>query len=253
MKQGNWVPIDKRAIKFIPDDRPFSKAEALLSLQVAYDCKQDASLSRFAGLWKWSKGKVKRFLDEIGAGIEHKGKKHAPKNGTVTEQLRNSNGTLRFLCNKGSKRQAEQLQNAHETETGTGIKTKTKTKTKEKNFLSDSNEYRLAEFLFSKICERSPNHKKPNFEVWAKHVDYMLRIDKRPYEQISKLIEWVQMDSFWQDNVLSTSKLREKYDQLLLKMNSNGGKNGKNGQNNAKGSGFAEARKSGKTNWLGEM
>ena len=33
------------------------------------------------------------------------------------------------------------------------------------------------------------------------------------------MIEWCQTDEFWQDNILSTAKLRKQYDQLVLKMN----------------------------------
>lgn len=92
-----------------------------------------------------------------------------------------------------------------------------------KTFLSDSTEYRLAELLFNKICERNPNHKKPNLQTWAKHIDYALRIDKRNKEDLEKIIVWCQKDEFWQNNILSTAKLREKFDQLILKKNSNGG------------------------------
>ena len=48
----------------------------------------------------------------------------------------------------------------------------------------------------------------------------MLRIDKRNPQIIEKLIIWCQQDNFWQNNILSTAKLRAQYDQLLLKMNS---------------------------------
>lgn len=224
MKGGNWVPIDKRAIKFIPDDRPFSELEALFSLQVAYDCNQRVSLSRFSKLWKWSKGRVKRFLEKVGLKIEYPGQKHAPKNGTLMVQLQNTDRTLSFLCNKGSKTTTKQLQNTNGTLTDTGIKTKTNTKTKRiKTFLSDSTEYRLAELLFNKICARNPNHKKPNLQTWAKHIDYAIRIDKRDKDVLEKIIVWCQKDGFWQNNILSTEKIREKFDKLFLKMNSNGG------------------------------
>ena len=42
--------------------------------------------------------------------------------------------------------------------------------------------------------------------------------NKRTVEQIVYLMDWVQKDSFWKTNVLSVSKLREKYDQLVLKV-----------------------------------
>jgi 3-deoxy-D-manno-octulosonic acid (KDO) 8-phosphate synthase len=46
----------------------------------------------------------------------------------------------------------------------------------------------------------------------------MMERDKRTAEQIVYFMDWVQKDSFWKTNVLSVSKLRGKYDQLVLKV-----------------------------------
>lgn len=93
------------------------------------------------------------------------------------------------------------------------------TRTKERIFfLSDSIQIRLAEDLLHKILVRKPGFKKPNIQTWAKDIDLMIRLDKREPSEIQKVIEWCQQDIFWQGNVLSTAKLREKYDQLTDKM-----------------------------------
>ena len=84
--------------------------------------------------------------------------------------------------------------------------------------LPDSIEYRLANYLLKFILKRNPNHKKPNIQSWTKHIDLMLRIDNRNIEDVRAVIKWCQVDSFWQNNILSTKKLREKFDQLYLKM-----------------------------------
>jgi hypothetical protein len=89
-------------------------------------------------------------------------------------------------------------------------------------FSSNSDEVRLAELLFGKILSRNPKHKKPNIHTWAKEVDRMIRIDKRTTEEIRDMIEWCQAHTFWQNVILSTAKLREKFDQLLLKMGEGG-------------------------------
>ena len=47
----------------------------------------------------------------------------------------------------------------------------------------------------------------------------MIRIDGREIENIKKVIDWCQNDSFWYTNILSASKLRKQYDQLYMKMN----------------------------------
>lgn len=87
-----------------------------------------------------------------------------------------------------------------------------------KDFLSDSIEVRLSELLLEKILSRNPGHKKPNLQTWAKDIDLMIRLDKRTAEDIRRVIEWCQTDSFWQSNILSTAKLRKQFDQLWLKM-----------------------------------
>jgi hypothetical protein len=77
---------------------------------------------------------------------------------------------------------------------------------------------RLSQFLFSRMLLNNPKAKKPNFESWAKHVGLMLRVEKRTTQEIEDVIEFSQGDDFWKVNILSTSKLREKFDQLYLKM-----------------------------------
>jgi len=97
------------------------------------------------------------------------------------------------------------------------IDTLKETSTKE-IFMSDSIEYRLAKYLFKHIQKNNPNHKDPNLQTWAKSIDLMLRIDNRDFEEIKKVIKWCQVDGFWHKNILSTSKLREQYDRLILEM-----------------------------------
>jgi len=91
-----------------------------------------------------------------------------------------------------------------------------------KTFLSNSNEVRLSELLLEKILLRNPNHKKPNIQTWAKDVDRMIRIDLRIPEDIQRVIEWCQADPFWQNTILSAGKLRKQFDQLWLKMGTDG-------------------------------
>ena len=86
-------------------------------------------------------------------------------------------------------------------------------------YSQNSTEFRLAELLLTKILDRNPNFKKPDLQKWAVHIDRMIRLDKREPPEIAKVIEWCQQDDFWQDNILSTQKLRKQYDQLVMKMN----------------------------------
>ena len=54
----------------------------------------------------------------------------------------------------------------------------------------------------------------------------MIRIDKRDPKEIGRVIEWSQTNSFWQNNILSTAKLRKHFDKLALQM-----QQGSQGQN----------------------
>jgi hypothetical protein len=92
-------------------------------------------------------------------------------------------------------------------------------------FCPNSNELRLATLLFSLIRERKPDLKEPNLQVWAKQIHLMIDGDKRTPERIEAVIRWCQADcgdggkwKGWQNNILSTAKLREKFDILELRM-----------------------------------
>ena len=82
----------------------------------------------------------------------------------------------------------------------------------------DPEAFRLSELLFHLIKKRNPDHKPPNMKIWAKHVDFMIRIDGRKPTEIEKIIRASQADGFWYKNILSTIKLREKFDRLKLEL-----------------------------------
>ncbi len=90
------------------------------------------------------------------------------------------------------------------------------------NYSPNSVEVRMAELLFNLILERHPNHKKPDIQKWALHIDRMIRLDSRSVEDIEKVTKWCQSDEFWKNNVLSTASLRKNYDTLWLKADLNG-------------------------------
>jgi phage replication O-like protein O len=90
-----------------------------------------------------------------------------------------------------------------------------------KLFSPNSDEFRMSELLFNLIQERNPNHKKPDMQKWALHIDNMIRLDNRSVEDIEKIIRWCQENEFWQNNILSTSRLKKQYDTLWLKSDLN--------------------------------
>lgn len=100
-----------------------------------------------------------------------------------------------------------------------------------KEFSDDSDEITLSKLLFTKIKERDQKCKEPDYQKWGVHIGRLIRLDKRSPETIKKVIEWCQQDVFWQNNILSTEKLREQFTQLFLKMNKGGGSSVNTGGN----------------------
>lgn len=88
-------------------------------------------------------------------------------------------------------------------------------------FLSDSIEYRLADYLRKYIIRNNTNAKVPDdtkIQNWCKTIDLMIRIDKRTSNDIKDHIHFSQTDTFWMSNILSAASLRKQYDQLTMKM-----------------------------------
>ena len=137
--------------------------------------------------------------------------------------------TYQNLDNYGSHTVSQQgaTQKPHRSHT---INKNEKNEKNEKNkkrhtFAEYSIEFQLANYLFEKIRERKEDYKKPNLQKWAKSIDYLIRLDKKSPDKIKEVITWCQQDSGngdnwagWQNNILSTSKLREKFDALELRM-----------------------------------
>lgn len=84
----------------------------------------------------------------------------------------------------------------------------------------------IANYLSSKILSENKNAKlNPN--LWEKDIEKALRIDKRTKQDLLACIDWIYSPkgSFWIPNIMSGKKLREKYDQMYLKMNHSGSDN----------------------------
>lgn len=129
-----------------------------------------------------------------------------------------------------------------ETTTETTSETTKKKNSPKQVYDESSIPFQLANRLFTKILENNPNHKKPNLQKWADDMRLMMERDGRTEEQIIYLIDWCQQDSFWKSNILSASKLREKFDQLTIQVKSR--KGGEQAGQNARN--FTQASRAGR-------
>jgi hypothetical protein len=91
-----------------------------------------------------------------------------------------------------------------------------KKQTAEKRYSDDA--YRVTEYFLNCILEHKPNLKRPNIETWTKEIDQAIRIDNRTPRELCEVARWATRDPFWMANILSTKKLRDKFDQLQAKM-----------------------------------
>ena len=73
--------------------------------------------------------------------------------------------------------------------------------------------------------ETFPNSKVPRTisekQKWAIEIDRMKRIDKRSEEHIVNALDYALTDSFWQTNIRSAKKFREKFETLIVQSRKN--------------------------------
>ncbi|MCG7410594.1 phage replisome organizer N-terminal domain-containing protein [Paenibacillus sp. ACRRX] len=84
--------------------------------------------------------------------------------------------------------------------------------------------FEMACYFHNKVMEHAEANKvahlikKPNMKKWADEFRKIVELDKRALQELKAVIDWCTTDSFWQTNILSPKKLREKYPELGLKM-----------------------------------
>ena len=111
----------------------------------------------------------------------------------------------------------QQITTLKEEEEYKNEKKKEETPTRKCSYAEDSQEYILSKLLLDNIRTLNGRFKNPDLQKWSAEIDKMIRLDHRTVAEIKTLILWVSQDNFWRGNILSTSKLREKFDQLWTK------------------------------------
>jgi hypothetical protein len=106
LDDGNWIPLHKAGVKMLPHDRPYSEVEAMFSLSVDLDNGREPSEREYARMWRWSRGKVRRFL---------KSALHVIFSERTTDGT--TNGPAKFMYVAPLQRQADQQQDQRRTTT----------------------------------------------------------------------------------------------------------------------------------------
>ena len=77
----------------------------------------------------------------------------------------------------------------------------------------------LCDQLAARMVANDPKAKVgPERTAWRQPMRRLLDIDQRPADEVLAVIAWCQVDAFWQSNILSPAKLREKFPTLLAQM-----------------------------------
>ncbi|MBN3348312.1 Replication protein O [Clostridium botulinum] len=187
------------------------------------------SMKDMASRWRWSRKKVGNFLKMLKK--EHQiDYKSTTKYTIITvinwelyqNEIQEGTSNIDEKNIKGTSKEHQKNTNKND---------KNVKNEKKNNYMSNSNEYRLAEYLYKHILKNNPKTKEPNLQNWAKIFDYILRIDKRELDEVKTLIVFCQEHAFWYKNILSPDKLRKQYDRLVLEMNGERGKDKKSNCN----------------------
>lgn len=107
------MPISKAFIRELPLDRPYTELEAAISLQVDFDNEKDVTVAGYSSLWRWSRGKVTRFLNRMGVFIQYTANTSSKQNQRgqimiqITDRSRTESGQIRLIDNKHLQAQAD--------------------------------------------------------------------------------------------------------------------------------------------------
>lgn len=227
---AGWVKIHRdMTANFLWSGEPFSKGQAWIDLilhanftdnkiqikgQVVHVKRgqQARSIKTLVKDWKWSKGKVLRFLEMLKSELMID-----VKSGHLTSII--------TICNYESfQGDGTSYGTPNSTPDGTSVVPLTvhsKECKKEKNVNNkhSTDDLKAADWIYQKLLIMNPDHKKPNMESWANTIRLMRERDNRTHSDICKVFAWANQDAFWSTNILSPAKLREKFDQLSIKAN----------------------------------
>ncbi|NIG17466.1 replication protein [Pantoea sp. Al-1710] len=81
-----------------------------------------------------------------------------------------------------------------------------------------ADDLKAADWIYSKVRNVSPTAQQPNWPAWANDIRLMRNALKCTHHEICELFKWANADAFWQTNVMSPAKLRQKWDTLKAQM-----------------------------------
>lgn len=184
--------------------------------------------------WKWSRSKVRKFLNDLEK--EQQIKQHKTN---VTQLI----SILNYDNYQQKEQQTEQQKDSKRT-------AKEQQKDTYKNVNKENNENNDYKNTYLSELKNSDFENPEYFEItiayyelfkknlieagasittlekakgnWIDSVRLLIETDKQSLESIRIVFKFLQIDEFWKKNILSTKKLREKFNKLLMNANADG-------------------------------
>lgn len=243
-----WISLHRKILnhELFLEKRTFSKFEAWIDLllMVNHEDKKVllgndlipvkrgqriTSIRQLCDRWRWSNSKVTQFLKLLETEgmvvVKSDTKKtvisivkydfyQSSTHEKTTENRRenDTNQTRKHTNNNDNNDNNENLSSQHDQNPASNPKRKERVYDEESSF------YKMAEYLREKILSWKPNAKVPaDLNNWSDEFRKLVEIDNRSKSDIHRVIDFATSDSFWQVNILSAKKLREKFDTLDAK------------------------------------
>lgn len=241
MAQG-WISLNRELMNHWVWDCEFSAGQAwvdlllyanhaptkimlkgqLLNINRGQQARSELTLSK---TWKWSRNKVRRFLKNL-----EKDGMVKLESGHLTTVITICNYNS-FQCSDTASDTAEEQQKKQQKDSGRDTNNNGNNENNENNNSEDSvsakpkpskykfndDQMKFAKAVYGKVKEVTPQMKEPNLDSWANTARLMVESDKFVLLDVWNVFCWANSDNFWRTNILSVSKLREKYPELKAK------------------------------------
>ena len=239
-KSKGWVSIH-RSIQdhWLWNHEPFSRGQAWVDLVIGANHtdgklmikgqlillsrgQQARSMITLTDKWRWSRGKVKRFLNML-------------ENEQMIVQQTNHLTSIITICNynefQDKIKHGGTPDKSTDDTTGDHLTTRRRytnnnvnnvnnenktTNQKKNNFSSD--DMKCAEYIYKSIQHLDQSFEKSNLDSWANDIRLMCERDKRTHKEICDVFKWANNDDFWKTNILSPATLRKQFTKLKTKM-----------------------------------
>lgn len=240
-----WIKLHRKIQShwLYQENRKFSKYEAWLDLLMMVNHeKQKAvlgneiieikrgqritSIRQLCEKWGWSNTKVTQFLNLLQSDgmivVKSDSKKTVITITNYDDYQSRDDGKAIQNRQHNDVNQMQMHTNKNVKEFKNDEKVKDSSCHKKKTYDEKSLPYQLALRLLNNIRKNNPGFKEPNLQKWSDEFRLMIERDNRFSEEMITVIDWCQQDSFWKTNILSPQKLRNQYDQLIMKIRSSG-------------------------------